>query len=445
MKFIQILKSIFTIKFSKKDTLLTVMSVLFSTLFDKLTKQYTLFRVMFKYLSIFRKWMFHISIFSLLYSALAHIFTFKYDYRFFVSFTYGLILLGGEMISDYSDSIFNAWYKLLSKIGSKVEDHSSDNSLIDPKSVEQLKQIGEDKVVKGEPHSYSMKRTYIKSDEEYSMFTDWKVWLTGLVIAVGIITAIHVYGVEIGPLKDSIKDHSQSLLERIKRYFFGGGPGDDNSSNSSIDESRKYLDEFKKEADIKTQEQAEILSQRQLDKSSEIPQAPEAKVWGESKREFTPEEIGVYIKDETSTSPSSSGTVTPTQSSSSNPSLVNIVSKSSEHIWNYESEAEKLLFWQDYDFTLGRLLNYCSQIKKLFDHNIEIEQLVGRNRAVIEMSRNEIEIITSAFTELWSDKLHRLSPRDRMEALVHIAQNDPSISEIPNKQLCKVVKRLIEK
>lgn len=244
MKLIKIIKSIFTIKFSKKDTLLAVMSVLFSSFFNKLTKQYAIFRILFKYLSLFRRWAFHISIFSLVYSAFAQIFTFKYDYRFFASLTYGLFLVGSEILSEYTDHIFDAWYRLLTKISSKVQDHAGDDSIINKKSADQLKQLAEDKNSRSEPHSYTMKRTYINSEEEYRYYSDWKAWVVVGLISAGIITTFYFYG----PDMDTVKGSSKAFYNKLRDYFFGPeGPDGGNTPDSDMNESNKYIDEFNRE------------------------------------------------------------------------------------------------------------------------------------------------------------------------------------------------------
>ena len=217
MNIIRIIKNIYkTAKFSKKETVLNILWFVINTSIDRLRRQSRILDIICRYLSIFRRWFFHMSLFSLIYGLISEIFTFKYDYRFFVSFSYGCLLLFSELISDFSENIFDYWYKFISKLSNKVEEHSNDdNKIINHKSVEQIKQLGDDnniRTFRGEPHSDKIKITHINSNDEYSIFTDWRMWVAAGLVTVAAITAIHFYGPEYSTIKDSAK----SLFDKMK-------------------------------------------------------------------------------------------------------------------------------------------------------------------------------------------------------------------------------------
>ena len=245
MNIIKLIKnSIKSIKITKKDTFFAVLSLFYSRFRDRLIKQYKFIGYFMRGLTIFRKWALFASIFSLVYGALGEIFTFKYDYRFLVSFGYGFFLVGIELVNEYSDHLFEYWYKLVSKISGKVAENATENNhIINQKSANQIKEVSE-------PHRYTPKivhQTY--NSDEYNYLTDWRVWVAGILITAGIITTIHLYGPELS----SIKDSANSLYDKIKSYFFSrpdsGNNPPSNPNINSPDVSNKYLDEFKKDAD----------------------------------------------------------------------------------------------------------------------------------------------------------------------------------------------------
>ena len=392
MKLFKIARNIYrNTKFSKKETALNILWFVFNSSIERLRRSSRILDVVLRYLSVFRKWFFHMSLFSLFYGLISEIFTLKYDYRFFVSISYGCFLLVTELISEFSENIFDYWYKFINKLSNKVESHSSDdNKIINHKSVEQIKQLAEDnRSFRGEPHSESLKRTYVHSNEdEYNMLNDWRVWAAAAVITIATVTAIHYYGPEYSTLKESAK----SLYDKMKAYFLGDS--DDGDSSASTESSRPNhsngnvtpvpgaMEELKAEL--------QRLDEVRKVKGKDIPApepAKETEVW-RSNAPYPQSEFDRYFKpveneaSSSSSSASSSGTITPTSSSSgsatpkANSSSLSTDEPSkivsvSEHFWNFDNynDYEQREFYDELTSTLGQLVHFNKQIQRMLENN----------------------------------------------------------------------------
>lgn len=190
---------------------------------------------------------------------------------------------------------------------------------------------------------------------------------------------------------------------------------------------------------MKTQEHLEFLRNQpvevqEMPNSPEIPIAAETEVWGEGER-------NVYFKDAPST-PSSSGTVTPNSES------ITRINPIASYVWEYDinDPSEKILFLYDYNKTLGKILHYCSQVKKLSDYNIDVLNIPSKEDIALNNMKKHMSRCAVEFVNKWSEhSLAKLTPAEIIIELFNIAKADDSISEVPNTHLMRVVNKLIGK
>ena len=255
MKIITLIKSVLkSVKQLKKPTLWGIVYEFTLLFITALSKQYKFVSPLLKLLRIFKIWAICSMTFSLVYSALADIFNFTYDYRVLAAIALGIGLLMKEYYFDiytWFDKLFD---RIVSKLQRKVIENHNSGHILNQENIDKVKSLHKpntsymnmeevnkanriDQILQNRQDSI---RSYYKDytadvDNNYNMWTDWKFYA----FACCVMTSIYCLGVHyhyfptptdsITQLKGSVYD----LYTSIKNWFTGNQGGGDSGGSSS--------------------------------------------------------------------------------------------------------------------------------------------------------------------------------------------------------------------
>ena len=201
---------------------------------------------------------------SLTYTLLSSLFNFQYDHKFMVALIMGLGLLFKEYMFDINDWIIRILNRMGTLLQSKVE---TNNKILTQDTIDKFKRgnithrprtLNEyinleevnrnntiQQIIEESKNSHNRLRDLYKNDitsldtnDNKSMFTDWRFWLLTTSISVTLyLTYLHYFDLPYPTFSGSgetIRTYCSDIFSKIKNYFFrGDGPGDPSGSDHS--------------------------------------------------------------------------------------------------------------------------------------------------------------------------------------------------------------------
>lgn len=262
MKFIKLIKTaIKSVKQIKKPKLWTLIYEFGLFFISALIKQYKFMTPVLKVLRVFRLWTIGSIIISFSYGILSEIFTFHYDYKYFIILFYGLFVIFREFIYEYYFDI-QTWTKNLletisNKLQKKVIESNNKNPIINQNNVDNFRNkisdnefVNMDEVNKNNRTEKTIANSktndlrkkyrdyeYFDISNHYNMWTDWKFYG----FALSLTVAIYCLGVHydyipkpnLNGAYDYMKTCSYDVYSSIKNWFMGGRGGNNPPPASS--------------------------------------------------------------------------------------------------------------------------------------------------------------------------------------------------------------------
>lgn len=426
MRIYQIIKSSFSgvIKTSKKQSILIITVEILRQIVKKLTAEYKYFKPLLRLVTLFRYWLLGTFIMSLIYTMISKIFNFNYDYMFFVSIGYGLFLVFKEYIYSYYLDFNGSIFELLDKISNKLQGKVVDDSvLVDQKSVDKINKVKNeyinlDDVAKENRSSQfnsnnndSLRKSYkdFKSNDDYSVFKDWRFWSATAIITIGVVSVIMYYN---GYLDTDLVKNSYN---RTRDWFFNNNNLDTNNStdNNSGDSSNS----------------SNIQNNDANNSSSSTTLSP-----GTEERNF-------YFKD--GENDTTSGDITPRAESTPKVNKVDLPVNYCSNLVDWQILVDPIEIHSFNNLkkeVLGKIVYFMNQLSRLENKNISVTDFTSDEDYAFNSINSKIMDSCNQLAQYINRDFN--SPKELLDILYKVAL-DEQIEPIKDKDIANVISNVI--